>query len=199
MAERASERSTRRGEILQALAAALEDAPGSRITTAEIARALGVSEAALYRHFPSKARMFEGLLDFTEETVFGRIALMLAEERSAELRCQHITRIVLAFAERNPGLARLLVGDALVGEAERLRVRVNQFFARLETQYRQVLREAVLGDAAPPRMDAADLAAVLTAFVAGRLALQVGSGFTRDPIEGFDRQWVRLAVGLFAP
>ncbi|HAZ60030.1 MAG TPA: nucleoid occlusion factor SlmA [Gammaproteobacteria bacterium] len=199
MAERASDRSTKQAEILQALAASLEEAPGSRITTAELARVLGVSEAALYRHFPSKARMFEGLLDFTEETVFGRIALVLREERLAAIRCQQITQIVLAFAARNPGLARLLVGDALVGEAERLRERVSRFFERLETQYRQVLREAVLHEAAPPRMDAADIAGVLIAFVAGRLALQVGSGFRRDPAEGLDRQWPRLTSGLFAP
>jgi len=199
MVERASERSTRRAEILQALAAALQGAPGSRVTTAELARALGVSEAALYRHFPSKARMFEGLLDFTEETIFGRIGQVLEQERSAATRCQHITQIVLAFGERNPGLARLLVGDALVGEAERLRTRVNQFFDRLETHYRQVLREAVLHENPPPRMDAADLAGVLMAFVTGRLALQVGSDFRRDPVEGLDRQWPRLAAGLFAP
>lgn len=199
MVERASERSTRRADILQALAAALQGAPGSRITTAELARSLGVSEAALYRHFPSKARMFEGLLDFTEETIFGRIGQVLEQERSALIRCQQITQIVLAFGDRNPGLARLLVGDALVGEAERLRARVHQLFERLETQYRQVLREAVLHEQAPPRMDAADLAAVLMAFVAGRLALQVGSGFARSPMEGLERQWPRLAAGLFAP
>jgi len=198
MVERVSERSSRRADILQALAAALEGAPGNRITTAELARSLGVSEAALYRHFPSKARMFEGLLDFTEETIFGSVNQVLAAEVRAVERCEAITRIVLVFAARNPGLVRLLVGDALVGEAERLRTRVNQFFERLETQYRQVLREAVLHEAAPPRMDVGDLASVLMAFVVGQMALQVGSSLKRSPLEGFDRLWPRLAAGLFA-
>lgn len=197
MVDRVLERSSRRGAILEALAQALESHPGHRITTAELARSLSVSEAALYRHFPSKARMFEGLLDFAEETVFGRINLILEQEPGASRRIEHILRVVLGFAERNPGITRLLVGDALTGEAERLRTRVMQFFERIETQFRQLLREAALRQPDLPRPDAAGAASLLTAVLAGRLALQVQSGFRKAPTEGFDEWWADLQRGLF--
>src|SRR5690606_21333696 len=106
------------------------------------AKAVGVSEAPLYRHFPSKSKMFEGLIEFIEETIFSRITLILAEEGSALKRCENILFLLLTFTERNPGITRLLTGDALTGETERLRVRIAQFFERVETQLRQILREA---------------------------------------------------------
>jgi TetR/AcrR family transcriptional regulator len=134
-------RTNRRQEILEAFAMMLEESPGSRITTAALARHVGVSEAALYRHFPSKAKMIEGLIEFMEASVFTRISRILEEEPTAEGRCRNLVWLLLSFAERNPGFARLLAGDALQGETERLRTRMRQFFDRLETQLRQILRE----------------------------------------------------------
>ncbi len=134
-------RTNRRQEILEAFAMMLEESPGSRITTAALARHVGVSEAALYRHFPSKAKMIEGLIEFMEASVFTRISRILEEEPSAEGRCRNLVWLLLSFAERNPGFARLLAGDALQGETDRLRTRMRQFFDRLETQLRQILRE----------------------------------------------------------
>ncbi|MDQ8038275.1 MAG: nucleoid occlusion factor SlmA, partial [Pedobacter sp.] len=135
---------SRREHILQALAAMLESQPGARITTAALAKEVGVTEAALYRHFPSKARMFEGLIEFIEEVVFSRINLILQEEQDARVRCEKILTLVLVFTERNPGITRILNGDALIGEHERLQSRIAQFFERLETQLKQILREAEL-------------------------------------------------------
>ena len=140
------EKISRRQKILQALAHMLEVSPGGRITTAKLAKEVGVSEAALYRHFPSKAKMFEGLIEFIEETIFSRITLILQEEGKTEDRCLAILTLILAFAERNPGMCRILIGDALAGEVERLRTRVAQFFDRLETQLKQVMREAQIRD-----------------------------------------------------
>ncbi|MDX1555413.1 MAG: nucleoid occlusion factor SlmA, partial [Xanthomonadales bacterium] len=134
-------RSNRRQEILEALARELESNPGTRITTASLARAVGVSEAALYRHFASKAKMFEGLIDFAEESVFSLVNKVLEQEKDVVVRCEKIITVLVTFAERNPGISRVLIGDALVGENERLRKRVSQFFDRLETQLKQVLRE----------------------------------------------------------
>ncbi|MCB1675019.1 MAG: nucleoid occlusion factor SlmA, partial [Halioglobus sp.] len=134
--------SQRRQQILEALAQMLEASPGSRITTAGLARQVGVSEAALYRHFPSKSKMFEGLIEFIEETLFSRISIILNEEHSAALRCEKMLLLLLAFTERNPGITRILTGDALAGETGRLHQRVAQLFDRFETQLKQVLREA---------------------------------------------------------
>ena len=141
-------RPDRRQHILQVLAEQLEVHPGSRITTAALAKAVGVSEAALYRHFASKAKMFEALIDFSEDTVFSLINRILEQDLEADVRCDRIVRLLLGFAERNPGITRVLLGDALVGENERLRVRVVKFFDRIETQLKQILREANLGNGA---------------------------------------------------
>jgi len=138
----------RKQQILEILALQLEENPGTRITTAGLAKAVGVSEAALYRHFASKAKMFEALIDFSEDSVFGLINSILAQEKDAIVRCEKIVQVLLGFSERNPGITRVLAGDALVGENERLRVRVHQFFERLETQLKQILREANLDDSA---------------------------------------------------
>src|SRR5690606_37808541 len=143
---------SRRQQILEALAKMLEDSPGERITTAALAKAVGVSEAARYRHFPSKSKMFEELIEFIEETVFTRINLILVEEPTALNRCENILYLLLTFAERNPGITRLLTGDALTGETEPLRQRIAQFYERLETQLRQVLREAELREGVRPRL-----------------------------------------------
>ena len=135
-------RSDRKEQILQSLAAMLESSPGSKITTAKLAASLDVSEAALYRHFPSKTRMYESLIDFVEETLFSRITQILSEESEQLVRCKKILTLFLVFCQRNPGITRILSGDALTGEHERLRGRVAQVYDRIETQLRQCLRMA---------------------------------------------------------
>ena len=143
-------KSQRRQQILEALAQMLEAHPCERITTAGLAKEVGVSEAALYRHFPSKAKMFEGLIEFIEETLFTRVNIIIAEEVSAAKRCEKMMTLLLAFAERNPGITRILTGDALAGESERLHLRVAQLFDRFETQLKQVLREAEVREGLRP-------------------------------------------------
>ena len=137
-------KTSRREQILQCLVAMLENNPGARITTAALAKNVGVSEAALYRHFPSKAKMFEGLIDFIEETIFSRTNMITHSDTPSVRQCEQILTLVLTFVERNPGMARILTGDALAGESERLRASIHQLFQRLETQIKQVLREAEL-------------------------------------------------------
>ncbi len=189
-------RGNRRREILEALAHQLETSPGARMTTAGLAASLGISEAALYRHFASKAQMYEGLLEFAEESVFERINRILDEERAMSTRVEKMATLVLLFAERNPGITRLLIGDVLVGETARLRDRVQQFFDRLETQFRQVLREGELSDSQSGRVAVPALAELLVAVVAGKMQQYVRSEFTRKPSEQWERQWVLLAAAL---
>jgi len=197
---------SRRQQILEALAHELEVHPGERITTAGLARAVGVSEAALYRHFPSKAKMFEGLIEFIEDSIFSLINRILKEEESSLKRCENILSLLLGFSERNPGLTRILTGDVLTGETERLRLRVSQFFERLETQIKQVLREGEMNNeitlTIPVQAQANLLLAVvegrqanlLLAVVEGRIIQFVRSGFKRSPIENWNNQWALLAV-----
>ncbi len=184
---------SRRQQILETLAQELERTPGERITTAGLARAVGVSEAALYRHFPSKARMFEGLIEFIEESVFGLTNQILEREKGMLGRCDRLLTLLLGFAERNPGLCRLLAGDVLVGETERLRQRINQFYERLETQFKQILREGELNGELPPDRPVAPLANLLLAIVEGRINQFVRSGFRRRPLEMWEDQWAMLA------
>ena len=193
----AKKRSDRRQQILEVLAQELESNPGSRITTAALARAVGVSEAALYRHFSSKARMFESLIEFADNSVFGLINKILDQEKDAVTRCERIVHLLLGFSERNPGITRVLLGDALVGENERLRVRVQQFFERIETQFRQVLREANLsnGPRAVATIDAT--ANQLMSFIEGRMSQYVRSNFQRRPTVHWDEQWPVMKAGLF--
>ena len=138
----AGKRSSRAQEILQALARMLEVSQGGRITTAALAAELGVSEAALYRHFPSKTRMYEGLIDFIEDTIFTRIRTIVDDEPDALGQCYRILTLVLTFSEKNPGISRILNGDALTGETGRLHERIAQLFDRLESQLKQTLRES---------------------------------------------------------
>ncbi|RLA34159.1 MAG: nucleoid occlusion factor SlmA [Gammaproteobacteria bacterium] len=191
-----SEVTPRRQQILEALARELEQAPGQRITTAVLARSVGVSEAALYRHFPSKARIFEGLLGFAEETVFGRVGRILEEAEDAPRRCEHILALVLAFGERNPGITRVLIGDALIGETPRVRARVEQFVRRLDTQLKQVLREGEMRGELPRGLSVGAVSGLLVAVVAGRLLLYVQSGFREKPTRDWDAQWRLLVAGL---
>lgn len=187
----------RRQQILETLARELEKHPGSRITTSSLARAVGVSEAALYRHFASKAKMFEALIDFAEESVFGLITTILAQEKDVIVRCEKISQLLLGFAERNPGITRILLGDALVGENEKLRVRVVQFFERLETQYKQVLREANLSGNARAAISIDAAANQILAMIEGKMSQFVRSVFTKKPTSNWEEQWQVLKTSLF--
>lgn len=188
---------SRRDQILQALAHMLESSPGQTITTARLAKAVGVSEAALYRHFPSKAKMFEGLIEFIEDTLFSRVGRILQEEESAIHRCEAILTLLLAFAERNPGMCRILIGDALAGEVERLRSRVAQVFDRLETQIKQIVREAEVREGLRSKLTATQSANLLLAVAEGRINQFVRSEFKRKPTDEWTAQWKILVEAVF--
>jgi TetR/AcrR family transcriptional regulator len=183
----------RRVQILQALAAMLEQPGAERITTAALAARLDVSEAALYRHFASKAQMFEGLIEFIEQSVFGLIHQLTEREADAALRSRKLVTLLLQFGEKNPGMTRVMVGDALVFENERLQQRMNLFFDKIEATLRQNLREAWSGSGvATPTVDAQVCASVLTAFCVGRLQRFARSGFRRLPSENLDHSLALL-------
>ena len=184
-------------QILEALAHQLETNPGKRITTAALAKEVGVSEAALYRHFPSKARMFEALIEFIEDSIFGLITRILEEHPDALSRCSNILVMLLSFSERNPGLSRILVGDALTGENERLRVRITQFYDRLETQLKQILREAETKNELPVGHPSTAIANLMLATVEGRMSQFVRSGFQKSPLDRWEQQWELLSQSLF--
>lgn len=188
---------SRREEILRTLAAMLEDSPGSRITTATLAARVGVSEAALYRHFPSKARMFEGLIDFSEEALFSRVSRIRRDDAGALGQCEQILALLLGFCERNPGITRLLTGDALNGEHVRLRDRVQQLFDRLETELRTALRDAEHREGLRTVLPVAVSANLLLASAEGRISQFVRSGFRRRPTEHWSAQWQELASRVF--
>jgi len=174
----------RRVQILQALASMLEQPGAERITTSGLAAKLDVSEAALYRHFASKAQMFEGLIEFIEQSVFTLVNQIIERETVHAVRVRKLVTMVLQFAEKNPGMTRVMAGDALVFENERLQDRMNQFFDKLESTLKQSLREAaVLDNAATPTVDAQVRASVVTAFMIGRLQRFSRSGFKRLPTE----------------
>ncbi len=184
-----NQKPNRKQQILECLALMLQSSPGQRITTAKLAAEVGVSEAALYRHFPSKARMFEGLIEFIEESIFSRINLILTDHKEALVRCHHILHVLLIFSERNPGMCRILSGDALMGENERLRTRVNQFFEKLESQFKQVLRERKLREGKGFDINELALANILVAYAEGKIGAYVRSGFVKKPSESFNEQW----------
>jgi len=190
---------SRKEQILQSLARMLETSPGERITTAALAKEVGVSEAALYRHFPSKARMFEGLIRFIEETLFARFTRILADEPSAVKRCEQILLLILTFSSKNPGITRILVGDALAGESDRLRERVAQIFDRVEAQLKQILREAQIRENLRTTVSPAILANMLLSCCEGRMGQYVRSQFQRSPLENWEEQWQYLAAHLMVP
>jgi TetR/AcrR family transcriptional regulator len=191
-----AKRSARSQDILQALALMLESSRG-RITTAALASELGCSEAALYRHFPSKTKMFEGLIEFIEETIFARVGGILNDEPDAINQCYRIISLTLAFAEKNPGISRLLNSDALAGENERLQQRVAQLFNRLETQLKQLLREAELSqqlDIKPSITIAVDL---MMSLLEGKISQFVRSEFKQLPTTHWQQQWLALSDTIF--
>lgn len=179
----------RKDDILRALATMLEGKPGQRITTAKLASQVGVSEAALYRHFPSKARMFEGLIDFIESTIFTQINLIKEQEKQTFSRIEHLLYFLLGFAEQNPGLTRILMGDALSGENERLQLRIEHLFSKLESQVKLILREKPMLDGNKLQCDEAIVANLLLAYVEGRMSQFVRSQFKQKPTQHFKTQW----------
>jgi len=191
----------RRLQILQVLARMLENPKGEKVTTAALAKELDVSEAALYRHFASKAQMFEGLIEFIEQSLFGLVNKITSEEDDGLKQIQAIISSLLGFAEKNPGMTRVLVGDALVNEDERLQVRINQLHDRLEATLKQCLRVAATqGQNAPaPVTDAAadpgPRANLLLCYVIGRWQQYAKSGFKRLPSELWEKQWPLLRSG----
>ena len=192
-------KTSRKELILRSLARMLESSPGTRITTASLADQVGVSEAALYRHFPSKTKMFDDLIKFIEETLFSRISRVLKEEQSTDVRCYKILTLILTFCEKNPGLTRLLTGDALVGETEALRMRISRFYDRIESQLKQVLREAQIRENLRPSASPAAIAHLLLASAEGRLLQFVRSEFKQSPLENWDIQWSFLSKNLLMP
>ncbi len=182
----------RRLQILQTLAQMLEEPKGERITTAALAKRLDVSEAALYRHFASKAQMFEGLIEFIEETVFGLINQIVSNEEQGIRQARSMLTMLLNFAQTNRGMTRVLIGDALVVEDERLQDRMNKMMDRLEASLRQSIKQAVVQGAYPESEDVSARANCIMAYVMGRWVRFAKSGFKKLPLEHADAQTLLL-------
>jgi TetR/AcrR family transcriptional regulator len=192
----AAKKGSRAQEILQTLARMLETSKG-RITTAALAYELGISEAALYRHFPSKTRMYESLIDFIEETIFGRVRTIINDEPDAVSQCYRILSLVVAFCQKNPGITRILNGDALAIENERLHNRVAQFFDRLEAQLKQALREAEIRDGLKLRVPVSVAANLMLVCVEGRISQYVRSDFKTSPNDNWSEHWALITSAIF--
>jgi len=195
MGARTGERKT---QILHTLAQMLESPSAERITTAALAARLDVSEAALYRHFSSKAQMFEGLIDFIEGSLFGLINRITSEEKNAVRQIDSIIGVLLGFAQKNRGMTRVLIGDALVNEEERLQSRINQVHDRIEAALKQALRIGVTQQEFLAELDVTAQANLLMSFVTGRWHQFAKSGFRRDPVEFWSKQWRQLLEGVIA-
>ncbi len=185
-------RGDRKLQILQTLAEMLESPAAEKITTASLAARLDVSEAALYRHFASKAQMFEGLIEFIEDTLFGLINKITAEEKNGLKQLEAIAQMLLGFAQKNRGMTRVLIGDALVHENERLQLRINQLHDRVEATLKQALRFAASENELPAMPDPAARANLIMSYVIGRWHQFAKSGFKRDPLQYWNEQWRAL-------
>jgi TetR/AcrR family transcriptional regulator len=183
----------RKLQILQTVAEMLEQPKGEKITTAALAARLDLSEAALYRHFASKAQMFEGLIEFIEQTVFGLVNKIATEEQDGLKQTEGILALLLGFAQKNRGMTRVLIGDALVNEDERLQLRINQFLDRIESTIKQSLRIATTQGKLPADEDIGAHANLLLCYVVGRWNQFGKSGFTRDPMAQWPQQWELLS------
>ena len=188
---------SRREQILTVLTIELEKKLGLPITTSSLANAVGVSEAALYRHFASKAKMFEALINYAEESIFGLVNEILEQETDPTIRCYKIINLILSFSEKNPGITRLLIGDILLGENERLHLRVTQFFERIELQIRQILREANLTNGPRPISNIDAAANQMLIYIEGKLSQFVISSFKNKPTEHLEIQWGVIKAGFF--
>jgi TetR/AcrR family transcriptional regulator len=195
MAARAGERKM---QILQAIAEMLQDPKGEKITTALLAKRLDVSEAALYRHFASKAQMYEGLIEFIETGLFSVINRINADEQSGVRQAELIVALLLGFAQKNRGLTRVLIGDALVNEDDRLQARINQVLDRVEAALKQAWRIAASSNELPQGEDAGAAANLCLCYVIGRWQFFVKSGFTRDPMAQWPQQWPMLLAGCLS-
>lgn len=191
----AEKKSNRKQDILQSLAHMLESDLGDRITTARLAKEVGVSEAALYRHFPSKARMYESLLDFCEESIFSRVNSIKEGPQSALEKCFMVASLVLNFSQRNAGISRLLTGEVLLGETQRLKERISQLFDRLELQIKQVLRDEAVAQG-NSSVEVGAQAKLITSIIEGRVQQFVRSNFKIDPVDNWEYQWKLLNQGL---
>jgi len=188
----------RRLQILQTLAAMLEDPKGEKITTAALAARLDCSEAALYRHFASKAQMYEGLIEFIETSLFGVINQISAEAAQGLQQVEHILAMLLNFAQRNRGMTKVLTGDALVNENERLQLRINQLHDKIEAALKQALRVAATQEQIAADADFGALANILLCYVIGRWQQYAKSGFTREPTANWAQQWPMLYVACLS-
>jgi len=184
----------RRLQILQTLAAMLQEPAGDRVTTSALAGRLQVSEAALYRHFASKAQMFEGLIEFIESTVFGLINQITSQDEDGLRQLRGIVTMLLGFAEKNPGMTRVLIGDALVTEDDRLQDRINQLVDRIEASLKQSFRVAIVQGRLPQDTDPAARAGIVLSFILGRWLRYAKSGFRRSPSEMIEQQIAPLIV-----
>ncbi len=188
----------KRLQILQALAAMLENPKGEKVTTAALAAKLDCSEAALYRHFASKAQMFDGLIEFIETSLLGVINQISAEETQGLRQVEHIMALLLSFAQRNRGMTRVLTGDALVNENERLQARINQLLDKIEASLKQALRVAATQEQLSANADFGGLANVLLSYVIGRWQQYAKSGFTREPAAQWAQQWPMLYIACLS-
>lgn len=189
-----AQRGERRNQILQTLAEMLQDPKGEKITTALLAKKLDVSEAALYRHFASKAQMYEGLIEFIETSIFSLVNKIQSEEPAGMKQLEALMAMLLTFAQKNPGMVRVLIGDALVNEDERLQARINQLHDRIEASLRQSARQAVTDQALPTNWDINAYANTLLAFATGRWHQFAKSGFKRMPLDMWAAQWPVFAA-----
>lgn len=188
----------RKAQILQTLAQMLEHPAAEKVTTAALAKRLDVSEAALYRHFSGKAQMFEGLIEFIEQTLFGLVNRITSDEKSGLRQLEAIVAVLLGFAQKNRGMTRVLIGDALVNEDERLQARINQLHDRLEAVLKQALRFGVSQRELAAEVDVGAHANLVMSFVIGRWHQFAKSGFRRDPVEQWNKQWRQLMEGVLA-
>ncbi len=185
----------RKQHILQNLALMLEQELTDRITTAKLAKKVGVSEAALYRHFPSKARMYESLLDFSEESIFSRINQIKAEPIDCFEKFNKISLLILGFCQKNPGICRLINGEVLLGETQRLKDRISQFFDRIELELKQLHREEAIKNKQSTE-NSANIAKFLTSIIEGRIQQFVRSRFKIDPTSQWNHQWQLILQGI---
>jgi len=193
-----AEKGERKDQILQTLAQMLENPAGEKVTTAALAARIKVSEAALYRHFKGKAEMFEGLIEFVEQTLFGLINKITSDEKSGVRQVEGIITVLLAFAQKNRGMTRVLIGDVLVNEDDRLQLRINQLHERLEAALKQALRFGVSQKEIAQEVDITAQANLMMSFVTGRWHQFAKSGFKREPAELWPKQWRQLMEGVIA-
>ena len=192
----ATPKQSRKQQILETLAFMLEDNPGERISIAALAKSVGVSEAALYRHFPSKTKMLEGLIEFAEDAVLSRASSIASDQLTPLEKLERITYVYLIFCERNPGITRLLTGDAISGERDRLHARVRQFFDRLSTEMRQILRKAELAEGLHLTLSINQTVSLVQACMEGHIAVFVRSQFKEVASNSWQKQWKVLSIGL---